>query len=148
MEKQLLKDLENIENCMIRLGDRADIWQDRMIYVIAKAVFDLLRWAIRKEKLFHELEQTHEVSETYWKMDKMISSTEAFRVLSDYYHHRTETQADALREALALVPEAVVRCENCIYWEPTKLSSGNCGRAFEITAYKDDYCSYGERGTR
>lgn len=46
---QLKKDLENIENCMIRLGDRTDIWQDRMIYVICKAVFDLLSWAIRKE---------------------------------------------------------------------------------------------------
>ena len=67
MEKQLLKDMENMENCLIRLGDRADIWQDRMIYVIAKAVFDLCRWAIRREKLFHELEQTHEVSEKYWR---------------------------------------------------------------------------------
>ena len=39
----------------------------------------------------------------------------------------------------------VVRCWDCIYWEPATLSSGNCGRALEITAYKDDYCSYGER---
>lgn len=63
----LKKDMENMENCLIRLGDRTDIWQDRMIYVTAKAVFDLCRWAIRREKLFHELEQTHEVSETYWR---------------------------------------------------------------------------------
>ena len=76
---------------------------------------------------------------------KLIEAGEAFRVLSDYYHHRTETQADALREALELVPEAVVRCWDCKYWEPATLSSGNCGRAFEITAYKEDYCSYGER---
>lgn len=67
MISQLKKDMENMENCLIRLGDRTDIWQDRMIYVICKAVFDLLRWAIRKEKLFHELEQTHDVSETYWR---------------------------------------------------------------------------------
>ena len=40
----------------------------------------------------------------------------------------------------------IVRCWDCIYWEPATLSSGNCGRAFEITAYKDDFCSYGERG--
>ena len=50
MESELKKDMENMENVLIRLGDRTDIWQDRMIYVIAKAVFDLLRWAIRKEK--------------------------------------------------------------------------------------------------
>jgi len=67
MESELKKDMENMENVMIRLGDRTDIWKDRIIYVIAKAVFDLCRWAIRKEKLFHELEQTHEVSETYWR---------------------------------------------------------------------------------
>lgn len=47
---ELKKDMENMENCMIRLGGRTDIWQDRMIYVICKAVFDLCRWAIRKEK--------------------------------------------------------------------------------------------------
>lgn len=47
---ELMKDLEFCENAMCRLGDRSDIWQDRMIYVIAKAVFDLLRWAIRRER--------------------------------------------------------------------------------------------------
>ena len=41
----------------------------------------------------------------------------------------------------------IVRCWDCQYWEPATLSSGNCGRAFDITAYKDDYCSYGERRT-
>lgn len=51
------------------------------------------------------------------------------------------------REIIEGMPEAVVRCWNCIYWEPATLSSGNCGRAFEITAYKDNYCSYGERKT-
>ena len=50
MESELKKDMENMENVLIRLGDRTDIWQDRIIYVIAKAVFDLCRWAIRKEK--------------------------------------------------------------------------------------------------
>lgn len=50
---------------------------------------------------------------------KLINADEAFRVLSDYYHHRTETQADALREALGLVPEAVVRCGDC-GWYPVK----------------------------
>lgn len=39
----------------------------------------------------------------------------------------------------------VVRCEDCVYWEQATDNSGNCNRAFEITAYGSDYCSYGER---
>ena len=76
-------------------------------------------------------------------MDKLISSAEAFRVLSDYYHHRTETQAYALREALELVPEAVVRCENCRwhYYRGNDIVCGNSGDVVRV----DDYCSYGER---
>lgn len=46
---------------------------------------------------------------------RLIDADEAFRVLSDYYHHRTETQADALREALDRVQEAVVYCADCKY---------------------------------
>lgn len=39
----------------------------------------------------------------------------------------------------------VVRCKDCVYWEQATDNSGNCNRAFEITAYGCDYCSYGER---
>ena len=76
-------------------------------------------------------------------MDKMISSAEAFRVLSVYYHHRTETQADALREALELVPEAVVRCGECRwhYYRDEAIVCVNRGEVMQT----DDYCSYGER---
>ena len=38
----LIKDLEFCENAMIRLGDRSDIWQDRMIYGILKVLRDIL----------------------------------------------------------------------------------------------------------
>lgn len=55
---ELKKDMENMENCMIRLGGRTDIWQDRMIYVICKAVLDLCRWAIRRE----QRDETHNLS--------------------------------------------------------------------------------------
>ena len=74
---------------------------------------------------------------------KLIDADEAFRVLSDYYHHRTETQTDALREALGLVPEAVVRCENCRwhYYRENDIVCANRGEVMQ----KDDYCSYGER---
>lgn len=39
----------------------------------------------------------------------------------------------------------VVRCKDCVYWEQAKPDSGSCNRAFEITAYANDFCSYGER---
>ena len=74
---------------------------------------------------------------------KLIDADEAFRVLSDYYHHRTETQADALREALEMVPEAVVRCDNCRwhYYRDNDIVCGNSGDMVQA----DDYCSYWER---
>lgn len=39
----------------------------------------------------------------------------------------------------------IVRCKDCMYWEQAKENSGACNRAFEITAYADDFCSYGKR---
>lgn len=74
---------------------------------------------------------------------KLIDADEAFRVLSAYYHHRTETQADALREALALVPEAVVMCGECrwTYYRNDAIVCVNRGEVMQ----PDDYCSYGKR---
>ena len=74
---------------------------------------------------------------------KLISEDDAFMVLSLYYHHRTATQTDALREALELVPEAVVRCENCRwhYYRENDIVCANRGEVMQT----DDYCSYGER---
>ena len=39
---ELMKDLEFCENAMCRLGDRSDIWQDRMIYGTLKVMRDIL----------------------------------------------------------------------------------------------------------
>ena len=39
---ELMKDLEFCENAMCRLGDRNDIWQDRMIYGMLKVMRDIL----------------------------------------------------------------------------------------------------------
>lgn len=50
------------------------------------------------------------------------------------YIYRTDKDIDGL-----------VRCGDCIYWEPATPSSGNCNRALIVTAYINDYCSYGER---
>ena len=57
----------------------------------------------------------------------------------------TLTQVDEQLGKLDYV--RVVRCEDCKWWDPATLSSGNCNRAFDITAYRNDYCSYGERRT-
>ena len=35
---------------------------------------------------------------------KLVDVDEAYKVLTDYYHHRTETQHEALKEALERVP--------------------------------------------
>lgn len=50
MIKRLTEDMENMEEIMIRTGDRCDIWQDRFIYAMARAIYDLLRWAKRMEE--------------------------------------------------------------------------------------------------
>lgn len=41
----------------------------------------------------------------------------------------------------------VVRCRECIYWEPASptRTSGNCNRSFDIPAWDTDFCSYGKR---
>lgn len=38
------------------------------------------------------------------RMSKLISCEKAYEVLTDYYHHKTDAQHEALREALELVP--------------------------------------------
>lgn len=105
---------------------------------------------------------------------KLIDADEAFRVLSDYYHHRTETQADALREALDRVPEVVVneneyivreisypaatiqkvlrelvRCGDCKHSQAWYRDKLRCFMWSEtgIDVFEDGYCSYGERKT-
>lgn len=81
------------------------------------------------------------------KMARLIDADEAFRVLSDYYHHRTETQADALREALDRVPEVVVRCKDCKYcYFQRNLRALLCRyRECSTVVNAGDYCSRGER---
>lgn len=80
---------------------------------------------------------------------KLIDTDEAFRILSDYYHHRTETQADAMREALDRVPEAVVRCRDCKYigskLSPTDDYHTCKHKRTMIDAPVDGFCCWGER---
>ena len=39
---ELIKDLEFCEDAMCRLGNRSDIWQDRIIYGMLKVMRDIL----------------------------------------------------------------------------------------------------------
>ena len=41
-KNELLKDAEAMEEIMARTADRCDIWQDRFIYAMAKAIYHIL----------------------------------------------------------------------------------------------------------
>lgn len=42
MEDKLIKDAENMIEVMGRTAQRSDIWQDRCVYALAKAVYDII----------------------------------------------------------------------------------------------------------
>lgn len=92
-------------------------------------------------------------------MSDYITRSDAYTVLSDYYHHRTEAQHEALRDALSRVPtidvapvvhgrwkDAIqschdsphVRCSVCgeYYWYYFKKFNHcpNCGCAMDLEA--------------
>ena len=79
-------------------------------------------------------------------MDDLISRQAAFEVLSDYYHHRTKIQHEALREALDRVPSA----QSNGMWVEAKPFIGKHCSACGYEAYWDsdygqqlfDYCPY------
>lgn len=52
-------------------------------------------------------------------MSRLIDADEAYEVITEAYHHTTDTQHMALREALDRIPTVdaveVVRCKECIY---------------------------------
>lgn len=50
MHKDLIQDLDAMEEIMAKTAYRCDIWQDRFIYAIAKAVYHLLMREIRRDK--------------------------------------------------------------------------------------------------
>lgn len=50
MRKRLNEDLDNMEEIMCRTADRCDIWQDRFIYAIARAVYDIIKFTLRKDE--------------------------------------------------------------------------------------------------
>ena len=69
-------------------------------------------------------------------MGRMINTDAAYAVLTDYYHHSTDTQHQALREALGRVESVdavpVVRCKDCKH-RPT-------GENRDDLEFPDDKC--------
>ena len=78
---------------------------------------------------------------------RLIDADKAYKVLTDYYHHKTEIQHKALKEAIERVPTVdaveVVRCKNCRWFENDGYHT-NC-KLMRFCVEDDDYCSRGER---
>ena len=49
MRKELLQDLADMEDGMSRVADRSDIWQDRLIYAMCKAIYHIIVVLLREE---------------------------------------------------------------------------------------------------
>ena len=45
---ELIKDAEAMEEAMGRVADRCDIWQDRIVYALCRAVWHLLQAELRR----------------------------------------------------------------------------------------------------
>lgn len=48
--KQIVRDMENMEEVLGRTADRCDIWQDRVIYMMAMAIWHILQWMEKQSK--------------------------------------------------------------------------------------------------
>ena len=93
-------------------------------------------------------------------MCRMIDADAAYAVLTDYYHHSTDTQHAALREALGRVETVdavpVVRCAVCRYFRCNMRGDGTLPNGvdeFECVLGRGgydpmDFCSEGERKGR
>ena len=46
---KLVEDMANMEEVLSRTADRCDIWQDRLIHAMARAIWDILCYIMRKE---------------------------------------------------------------------------------------------------
>lgn len=86
-------------------------------------------------------------------MGKWIDTDAAYAVLTDYYHHSTDTQHAALREALGRVETVdaveVVRCKDCMHYGFTdnRIPEEQVWWCYfwDDVRSPDAYCSDGER---
>lgn len=44
----LIEDIEEMEEGLIRTSQRADIWQDRLVHALCKAVYHLLQIEVKR----------------------------------------------------------------------------------------------------
>ena len=51
MKDELIKDAENMLEVMDRTANRADIWQDRCVYWMAVAIYHIIIYLMRKERV-------------------------------------------------------------------------------------------------
>lgn len=58
LHDELIRDAAEIEDAMCRTADRCDIWQDRIIYALCKAVWHLLLAEIRRGGRETRIEKT------------------------------------------------------------------------------------------
>ena len=78
-------------------------------------------------------------------MSDLIDRQEAYEVLTEYYHHSTESQHSALREALEHVPSAEPE-QNTGEWIPAKYENicicSECGKKIVIIGQIFQYCPH------
>ena len=78
------------------------------------------------------------------RMDDLISREEAFKVLSEYYHHKTKTQHDALWDALSKIPPVEPKTGRWVGVSPqtdTRQCS-ECGYNILSEEVKTPYCPW------
>ena len=73
-------------------------------------------------------------------MSDLISREKAYEVLTEYYHHKTEMQHKALREALGMVPSADVPERNVGKWLEKEVIHAKEAKAI-ITEWQSCKCS-------
>lgn len=51
MTKTLIQNMENIEDICICFGERQDVYADRVIYIMAVAIYHIFDWIRKHERL-------------------------------------------------------------------------------------------------
>ena len=46
-QKRLSEDLDNMEEVLSRTAEPCDLWQDRLIHAMARAIYDILVWILK-----------------------------------------------------------------------------------------------------
>ena len=49
MRDELIKSMDEMEEVLERTANRCDIWQDRVIHSMARAIYVILKWILRRE---------------------------------------------------------------------------------------------------